>query len=111
MRGEFATELNDLMYSEEDIKTLRYVVDSLNLRFKTCNLNRIYYSLSQAYPYYLSFSSKSDNLKEIISDIKRNISFRELLIKYASFLDNTDSTKLVIKTGDDAYLSGTPGEG
>lgn len=110
-RGEFATNTNGLMYSDADMQILRFIVDSLNLRFKTCDLNKTYYSNPQARSYKISFSSESNDLKEIINDIKNDLSFHQLAAKYASFTHSTDSSSLIIRLQNDYYLSGTPGTG
>jgi hypothetical protein len=47
-RGEFENQKNGLIYDENTINKLKSIVDSLNLRFKSCNLNKDYYSIYQA---------------------------------------------------------------
>lgn len=111
VRGEFATNSNGLMYSDNDMKSLRFIVDSLNLRFKTCDLNKTYYATCQATTHYISFSSKTNDLTAIINDLKKNISFDELSKKYASFAVDSEKSKLIIKLNDGTYLTGSPGKG
>jgi hypothetical protein len=116
-RGEFATNTNGLMYNDADMKVLRFVVDSLNLRFKSCDLNKTYYTYPQTKQYYVSFESVNNDLKNIIKDIESNTDFHLLISRYSSFVDNIDSGNLFIRTssrkkeGGYTYLEGTPGSG
>ncbi len=110
-RGEFATNTNGLMYNDGDMKTLRFIVDSLNLRFKTCDLNKKYYTTPQARVYAVSFRSDTNDLKAIISDMNNNVLPSVLASRYKSFISSTDTSKLIIKNGNDSYLSGNPYHG
>jgi hypothetical protein len=116
-RGEFATNTNGLMYNDADMKVLRFVVDSLNLRFKSCDLSKEYYSYPQTKQYYIRFKSTENDLTDIIKDLERNIGFDQLISKYNSFIDNVDSGKLFIRSvnniarENNSYIEGTPGTG
>lgn len=114
-RGEFATNTNGLMYSDLDMKALRFVVDSLNLRFKTCDLSRVYYSRKQTYYNYVRFEDSVNSLKDIIADIEKNVAFDELVSKYKNYVRSTDKGDLIIQNYDDEegfyYTKGTPGNG
>ena len=83
VRGEFATNANGLMYSDGDMNTLRFIVDSLNLRFKTCDLNKTYYSHPQTRVYSVTFESDTNDLKNIVEQIEKNISFGEVAVFFA----------------------------
>ena len=111
---EFRTEANGLMYSEADMKKLRYIVDSLNLRFKKCDLSKTFNSFPQATIYEARFKSETDPLTAIKKDIDQGIDFHELLRRYGTVLSETDTT-LCILTGDDkdgpSYLTGSPSTG
>ena len=115
-RGEFADQPNGLMYSDGDIKVLRHLVDSLNLRFKTCDLNQVYYSAPQTRLYSVTFSSKSDDLLDIKKAIDANTSFNEVTRKFASYVTSLDTTELFICYTDTSErgpvcLEGSPGNG
>lgn len=96
-RGEFATQNNGLMYSDADIKVLRYIVDSLNLRFKTCELNKTYFSCPQRKLTKVKFGSNTDNLRSIVESVKKNPSLAGLLTQYKEFVTSIDSSDLLIK--------------
>lgn len=117
IRGEFATNSNDLLYNDKDMKSLRFIVDSLNLRFKTCDLNKTYYAYPQTSVYYVSFKSADNNLKKIIEEIENKTGFYQLVSAFPSYISYVDSTELFIRTdtrNDDKgyyYLQGNPGSG
>lgn len=111
VRGEFATQSNGLMYSESDMKTLRFIVDSLNLRFKTCDLTKKFYSNPQTKGQAVTFRSETSDLKMIMEELGKNISYHDLLNKYAAFIHSSDSNKLIVQSGKDNFLSGSPGNG
>jgi hypothetical protein len=113
-RGEFATNLNGLMYSDNDIKALRFVVDSLNLRFKTCDLNKTYYSNPQARIFSVSFKSEKDDLKEIIKEMETNEEFSLVIKKYKPLISSFDTSLLTIRGNTNKndepyyYMKGKP---
>ncbi|HKO81076.1 MAG TPA: hypothetical protein VJU78_11810, partial [Chitinophagaceae bacterium] len=117
VRGEFANHSNGLMYNDKDMKSLRFIVDSLNLRFKTCDLNKIYYAYQQTSVYYITFKSADNNLKKIIEQIESKTGFYQLVSAFPSYISHIDSTELFIRTntGSDEegyyYLQGNPGSG
>ena len=45
---EFGKSNNGLIYSDTTVKQLKFIVDSLNLKFKVCELNKTYLSNFQA---------------------------------------------------------------
>lgn len=110
--SEFDKNTNGLIYSDNDISALRFVVDSLNLKFKTCDLNKVYLSYPQTKLYTISFKSKTNNLLEIKKEFEGNPDFYTLIKKYKAFLNTVDSNRLLIKSpykqedGKTAYLSG-----
>ena len=116
-RGEFAVNSNGLMYSDKDMAALRFIVDSLNLRFKTCDLNQTYYSHFQTRVYYVSFESKTDDLTKIINQIKSKKDFIEIVTSFTSYISKLDTNRLLIRIPERDekqkyyYLEGTPGEG
>ncbi|HZL09521.1 MAG TPA: hypothetical protein VFC65_05955 [Prolixibacteraceae bacterium] len=108
---EFAKYSNGLIYSDTIINQLRYIVDSLNVKFKVSDSNKTYLSRSQAKGHFLSL--KTGKIKEAIKDIESNISFdaferkyrkseikKELLVVQARYY-STDKTAVVRFTGMD----------
>jgi hypothetical protein len=97
------------------MKSLRFIVDSLNLRFKTCDLSKTFYSNSQAKVYTIYFKSRDNNLKDIIRYLKSNPGFNELATKYSSLMDAMDTSAILIRIpGQDVeyrYLEGSPHDG
>jgi hypothetical protein len=117
-RGEFASNLNGLMYSDGDMKSLRFIVDSLNLRFKICDLSRIFYSRPHTKVYYVRFRSSNNDLKEIIRQIENKADYHQLITRFASYISEIDSNRLIIYTGDKEknngyydYTEGDPDNG
>ncbi len=79
-RGEFKMYSNGFMYSDETINQLKFIVDSLNIKFQACELEREYLSKNQAKANFVIFKNKNiQNLKE---DLLNNISFDDFVIKY-----------------------------
>lgn len=116
LRGEFATNTNGLMYSEADMRHLRHTVDSLHLRFRTCDLSKTFYSPLQIRARYVSFTSEKNNLKAVISAIQAGYSYDSLLKKFSGLVDVSIPNQLVIRMGRDEdgnynYLEGTPADG
>lgn len=112
--GELNLHANGLLYSEGDIRILRHMVDSLNLRFKTCDLSRPYYSNLQARVLYVYFSSKTNDLSAVRGDIENNMEFHKLVEKHRSYAVTIDTHRLIVRAGspgDEYFLEGTPGTG
>ncbi|MFT3824884.1 MAG: hypothetical protein QM731_13255 [Chitinophagaceae bacterium] len=116
-RGEFATNSNGLMYSDTSMKILRLLVDSLNLRFKTCDMSRPFYACPQGKVWKLSFSSETDNLQALKKDLDANIKPGDLLVKYKTIVKSIDTNSIAICYNDEDddkdtyYLTGKPQSG
>lgn len=110
-RGEFANNPNGLMYSDTDMAALRFVVDSLNLKFKTCDLSKTFYSQPQVKVFYIHFLSESGDLQDVIDDMNNVMSPQELIKKYGVYIKDSNSAKIIIASGKDQFLSGSPGKG
>ncbi len=78
--GEFKTYSNGLIYSPATMDKLHKVVDSLQLKFKTCDLHKTYYAKKQAKGHYFRLEGKKT--KELKKDLEKNISWSELTKKY-----------------------------
>jgi len=90
---EFDKSNNGLIYSDTTIKQLKLIVDSLNLKFKVCDLNKVYQSKFQAKANFISLEKGKS--KEAKKDIESNISYEDFIKKYT----NADIEKdlLVVK--------------
>ena len=83
---EFTKQSNGLIYNDTTIAQLRRIVDSLSLKFRQCNFTNSFYSVKQATGNYFSFSSKR---KSIINDIKKGLTYDEIMKKYSPERDTT----------------------
>jgi hypothetical protein len=63
---EFQVYSNGLIYDQATMKKLGHIVDSLNLKFKTCSLAHPYYGLPQGMATYVSVPSKA--ARKLIED-------------------------------------------
>jgi len=81
-QNEFGKQSNELIYSDHTVKQLKFIVDSLNLKFKSCDLNKIYIAKSQTLANYISLSG--EQAKEAKKDLDANISFDNFIKKYAA---------------------------
>lgn len=86
--GEFQTYTNGLIYSPTTMQKLNHVVDSLNLRFKQCDLHKIYYAKRQAKAHYFSLDGKK--AKELQKDLDNKISWETLKAKYSKIKLDTN---------------------
>lgn len=78
--GEFKVYPNGLIYSEQTMGKLSHIVDSLNLKYKTCNFNTIFYSKSQTIGHIIKVDKS--NIKEAKKDMETQISLDDFLKKY-----------------------------
>lgn len=77
---EFGKSNNGLIYSDTTVKQLKFIVDSLNLKFKVCEFNKTYLSKLQAKAHHISL--KGSLAKEAKNDIEANITFDDFIKKY-----------------------------
>ncbi|HMU10139.1 MAG TPA: hypothetical protein PKC54_09045 [Ferruginibacter sp.] len=91
--GEFTVYNNGLIYSPVTMNQLTSIVDSLNLKFKRCDLTRPYYAKSQAIGNHLSL--EKGNIKEALKDMADNMSFEDFLKKYKNA--EADYRMLIVK--------------
>jgi len=90
---EFGISSNGLIYSDTTVKQLKFIVDSLNLKFKVCELNKTYLSKFQAKAHFISL--ESGKIKDAKKDIEANISFDDFLKKYSK--SEVEKELLVVK--------------
>ncbi|MCX8020344.1 MAG: hypothetical protein N2747_07625 [Chitinophagaceae bacterium] len=103
-KEEFKIYPNNLIYSEQAMAKLRRVVDSLNLKFKTCNFNTVFYSKSQTVGHIIKM--KKGNIKQAKIDMENQISLDEFLKKYptATIERNVLIIKLKYKNYKNRYI-------
>ena len=77
---EFTTYRNGLIYSERTMSKLSHIVDSLNLKYKTCNFNTTFYSKSQALAHLVKVDSGC--IKAARKDLDDQISWKDFIAKY-----------------------------
>ena len=78
---EFGKSDNGLIYTDSTVKQLKFIVDSLNLKFRVCELNRTYLSKLQAKAHFISL--ESGKVKDAKKDIEANILFDDFIKKYS----------------------------
>ena len=78
--SEFKEYDNGLIYSSQTMKKLHYIVDSLNLQYKVCNLDKVFYSVSQTVGYMITMDEKI--AKRAKADIKNQLSIDAFQKKY-----------------------------
>ncbi|MBK7243511.1 MAG: hypothetical protein IPH98_06565 [Saprospiraceae bacterium] len=78
--GEFKVYPNGLIYSEQTMDKLSHIVDSLNLKYKTCNFNTVFYSKSQTIGHIVKVDI--GNIKDAKKDMENQISLDDFLKKY-----------------------------
>ena len=91
--GEFKVYPNGLIYSEKTMGKLSHIVDSLNLKFKSCNFNTVFYSKSQMIGYIVHVNKS--NIKEAKRDMENLISIDNFLKKYPN--STVEHDVLIIK--------------
>lgn len=77
---EFGESKNGLIYPDSTISQLKYIVDSLNLKFKYCDLNKTYIAKPQAMAHYV-YLEKGD-VAAAVKDMDAGISFESFIAKY-----------------------------
>ncbi|MEN9336315.1 MAG: hypothetical protein RLZZ500_1302 [Bacteroidota bacterium] len=78
--GEFKIHDNGLIYSKTAVGKLKKIVDSLNLKFKVCDLSKNFQSLPQAQGYYVELVGP--RCKEALADLKSGMSADVFIQKY-----------------------------
>lgn len=79
---EFEVYNNGLIYNESTINQLKQIVDSLNLKFKACEITESYYSKPQTQ--VLIIQIEEGNIKQAAEDLENKISLEDLKQKYPS---------------------------
>lgn len=96
---EFRTYDNGLIYDPSTMQQLHKIVDSLNLKFSSCELSKTYLSTSQARGHYLRLDK--GNTRQARQDLKNNISLADFIKKYPNAILEQDL--LIIKEPYTSY--------
>ena len=91
--GEFKIYSSGLMYSDTTMRQLEFIVDSLNIKFRTCDLSRAYCSKFQARAHYVILEKK--NVKRARKDMANNMAFEDFIRNYPEAIIDRDL--LVVK--------------
>ena len=78
--GEFETYSNGLIYSASTMSKLSQIVDSLNLKYKSCDFDKVFKAKSQTIGHVIKLKSK--NIKQAKKDIENQIAFEAFIKKY-----------------------------
>ena len=95
--GEFNVYQNGLIYSPYTVNRLTHIVDSLNLRFKRCELNKAFMSLRQGMGYHVKIDGSQ--AKAAVKDMAAGLSPDELVKKYR-IAAGVDSLHIVISRNE-----------
>lgn len=96
---EFETHENGLIYTKSTMSKLGKIVDSLNLKYKTCDLNKTFYSKSQTIGHIITLDNS--NCKAAQKDLDNNISLEDFLKKYPDA--RVEKEVLVVKSRYEDY--------
>lgn len=96
---EFKTHSNGLIYDANTIHQLKFIVDSLNLKFKACEMTETYYATPQTKA--LVFNLYSGNIKQAKKDLENNMSIDYLKNTYPKAI--ITKPKLIIAYDDINY--------
>lgn len=103
--GEFKQYSNGLIYSENTMSKLSHIIDSLNLKFKSCDLNKTFYSKSQTIGHLITL--ENGQMEVLKKDIENGISFENFKIKYpkASIEENVLVVRFHYKNYDNKDMT------
>jgi hypothetical protein len=79
--GEFKEHSNGLIYHDTTMVQLRHIVDSMNLKYRKCDLYKDYYSYRQAVGWYIRLDS-SRFIQQAINDMKYGIPIEDFLQRH-----------------------------
>src|SRR5882757_7258183 len=96
---EFHIYPNGLIYSDATMDRLKFIVDSLQLKFKSCDLSKDYYSIRQQKGHYIRLDT--GNIKAALADMREDMDYYGFLKKYP--LAEVDSFVLITESDDENY--------
>lgn len=77
---EFKTYGKGLIYSDATMNTLKHLVDSLNLKFKKCDINKVFYAKKQTLGYYIQLDT--GNVQQAKRDLEKQMPLEQFIKKY-----------------------------
>ena len=96
---EFEQFPNGLIYSDAAVSRLKYIADSLNLKFKVCDLNKNFYSKLQGRAHFVEI--QQGDLQSAVSDMESGMPFEAFIQKHACSKMGKDL--LVLRWGKNTY--------
>ncbi len=78
--AEFTVYSNGLIYNEQTMSRLSHIVDSLNLKYKMCDFDKVFYAPSQTTGVIVTL--KKGNVMQAKKDMEDNIPFADFVSKY-----------------------------
>ncbi|MFM9950220.1 MAG: hypothetical protein ACKV1O_19960 [Saprospiraceae bacterium] len=78
--SEFENHANGLIYSDTTVKQLKYIVDSLNLKFRVCELDKVYRAKSQAKVHFVRLDT--GDIKAAKADMEAGMAYEEFIQKH-----------------------------
>ena len=78
--SEFPIHDNGLIYTESTMNQLAHIVDSLNLKYKNCSADPVYYSTPQTVGHFILL--KGEHVKAAKEDIEAGIEYEAFISKY-----------------------------
>lgn len=78
--SEFDESKNGLIYNDNTISQLKQIVGSLNLKYKVCDINKVYKSKFIGKVHYITMEKGA--IKQAKIDMDKNISFEKFIEKY-----------------------------
>src|SRR5687767_8407296 len=94
--NEFKTYSNGLIYDESTMNKLAIIVDSLNLKFRSCELAHPYYATPQGMAHLVDIPNKT-----ILKAVQDGISFTTFAAKYPRQVKERDVW--IVKTRYEDY--------
>ena len=90
---EFETYSKGLIYSDATMNILKHLVDSLNLKFKKCEVNKVFYAKKQTLGYYIELDT--GNVQQAKIDLEKQMPLEQFIKKYP--LAKVEKNVLLIK--------------
>jgi hypothetical protein len=103
-----------LLYGVEDLRILRDLVEKEQIRFRSCHLDRNYYSLQQARVIHFLFKADEKQISNIEHALQKNPSFEQIKLQFSSHLHEVDSSQMLIlqeEKPEKSFLAGSPSRG
>ncbi len=99
--GQAPVYENGLIYSTATMNKLEKIVDSLNLRYKSCDLNKVFYTKFQTVGHIVRLDT--GNIQQAKKDMDAGLPLKDFVTKYPKA--KVDSNVLVIRFKDKNYAN------